>query len=52
MQEGKRQRIAELTDFLYEQSCELEVYDEQLARRLIEKVTIMMAGLRWNLSQV
>jgi uncharacterized coiled-coil protein SlyX len=38
--EGKRQRIAEMTDFLNEQSCELERYDEQLVRRLIEKVTI------------
>ena len=35
--EGKRQRIAEMTDFLNEQSCELEEYDEQLVRRLIEK---------------
>lgn len=38
--EGKRQRIAEMTDFLNEQSCELEEYDEQLVRWLIEKVTI------------
>jgi site-specific DNA recombinase len=38
--EGKRQRIAEMNDFLNEQSCELEEYDEQLVRRLIEKVTI------------
>ncbi|WP_307992347.1 recombinase family protein [uncultured Clostridium sp.] len=38
--EGKRQRIAEMTDFLNEQSCELEEYNEQLVRRLIEKVTI------------
>ncbi len=38
--EGKRQRIAEMTDFFNEQSCELEEYDEQLVRRLIEKVTI------------
>ena len=38
--EGKRQRIAEMTDFFNEQSCELEVYDEQLVRRLIEKVTV------------
>ncbi|MFS0647239.1 DNA recombinase [Siminovitchia sp. 179-K 8D1 HS] len=39
--EGKRQRIAEMTDFLNEQSCELERYDEQLVRRLIEKVTVL-----------
>ena len=38
--EGKRQRIAEMTDFLNEQSYELEEYNEQLVRRLIEKVTI------------
>lgn len=38
--EGKRQRIAEMNDFLNVQSCELEEYDEQLVRRLIEKVTI------------
>ena len=38
--EGKRQRIAEMTDFLNEQSCELEEYDEQLVRWLIERVTV------------
>ncbi len=38
--EGKRQRIAEMKRFLNEQSCELEEYDEQLVRRLIEKVTV------------
>ena len=38
--EGKRQRIAEMTDLLNEQSAELEEYDEQFVRRLIEKVTI------------
>jgi site-specific DNA recombinase len=38
--EGKRQRIDEMTDFLNEQSCELQEYDEQLVRRLIEKITI------------
>ena len=38
--EGKRQRIAEMTDFLNKQTAELEEYDEQLVRRLIEKVTI------------
>ncbi|WP_206172729.1 integrase [Acidilutibacter cellobiosedens] len=29
-----------MTDFLNEQSCELEKYDEQLVRRLIERVTV------------
>ena len=38
--EGKRQRIAEMTDLLNEQSCELEEYGERLVRRLIEKVTV------------
>jgi DNA invertase Pin-like site-specific DNA recombinase len=38
--EGKRQRIAEITDFLNEQSCGLQEYDGQLVRRLIEKVTV------------
>ncbi len=38
--EGKRQRIPEMTAFLNAQSYELEEYDEQLVRRLIEKVTI------------
>lgn len=38
--EGKRQRIAEMTDFLNEQLCELAEYDKQLVRRLIEKVTV------------
>jgi len=38
--EGKRQRIAEMTNFLNEQSSDLVEYDEQLVRRLIEKVTV------------
>ena len=38
--EGKRQRIVEMTTFLNEQLCELTEYDEQLVRRLIEKVTV------------
>ena len=36
----KRQRIAEMTEFLNEQFYELEEYDEQLVRWLIEKVTV------------
>ena len=39
--EGKRQRIVEMTYFINEQPCEIEVYDEQLVRRLIEKVTVV-----------
>lgn len=38
--EGKRQRIDEMITFLNEQSFELAEYDEQLVRRLIEKVTV------------
>lgn len=38
--EGRRQRIAEMTEFLSEQSNRLKVYDEQLVRKLIEKVTV------------
>lgn len=38
--EGKRQRINDMTEFLDEQTGELEEYDEQLVRRLIEKVTV------------
>ncbi len=34
--QGKRQRIAEMAEFLKEQSIELLEYDEQLVRRLIE----------------
>ena len=37
---GKRQRIEEMTEFLKEQTCELIAYDEQLVRRLIEKITV------------
>ena len=43
--EGRRQRIAELTDFLKEQSWKLEEYDEQLVRKLIEKVIVFEGKL-------
>ncbi|MEA5093081.1 hypothetical protein SDC9_22274 [bioreactor metagenome] len=39
--QGKRQRIEEMTEFLKEQTGELIEYDEQLVRRLIEKITIL-----------
>ncbi len=39
--QGKRQRIAEMAEFLKEQSIELLDYDEQLIRRLIEKITVV-----------
>jgi hypothetical protein len=38
--QGKRQRIEEMTEFLKEQTGELIEYDEQLVRRLIEKITV------------
>jgi site-specific DNA recombinase len=38
--EGKRERIAEMAEFLNEQSYKLEEYDEQLVRRLVEKITV------------
>lgn len=38
--EGKRQRINDIMVFLNEQACELEGYDEQLVRRLIDRVTV------------
>lgn len=39
--QGKRQRIAEMAEFLKEQSIELQEYEEQLVRRLIEKITVV-----------
>ena len=38
--EGKKQRMDEMREFLYEQSYELEEYDDQLVRNLVEKVTV------------
>lgn len=38
--EGLKKRIAEMKDFLNNQTVELLEYDEQLVRRLIERVTI------------
>lgn len=37
---GSKQRLEELEQFLNEQSCELKEYDEQLVRKLIEKITV------------
>ncbi len=37
---GSKQRLEEMEQFLNEQSCELEEYDEQLVKKLIEKVTV------------
>lgn len=38
--EGLKKRIAEMREFLDSQSTEILEYDEQLVRRLIEKVTV------------
>lgn len=38
--EGLKKRIAEMREFLNGQSTEILEYDEQLVRRLIEKVTV------------
>ena len=38
--EGRMQRIDEMTGFLNVQSYELEEYDEQLVRKLVEKVIV------------
>lgn len=38
--EGLKQRIREMREFLEQQSTEVTEYDELLARRLIEKVTV------------
>lgn len=42
---GKRQRIEEMGAFLREQANEPPAYDEQLVRRLVEKITIYEDGL-------
>ncbi len=39
-QEGLKKRIAEMREFLDSQTTEILEYDEQLVRRLIEKVTV------------
>ena len=38
--EGMKQRISEMQQFLSEQTQEITEYDEQLVRRLIEKITV------------
>ncbi len=38
--EGLKQRIAEMHEFLAEQTEKIEEYDESLVRRMIEKVTV------------
>ncbi len=38
--DGKRQRIGEMSDFLEKKVNESLIYDEQLVRRLVEKITV------------
>ncbi len=38
--EGLKKRIVEMREFLNSQTTEVSEYDEQLVRRLIEKVTV------------
>lgn len=38
--EGSRQRVEEMMEYLKEQPAEVTEYDEQLVRRLVEKITV------------
>jgi DNA invertase Pin-like site-specific DNA recombinase len=38
--EGLKQRIAEMQEFLAEQTEQIEEYDESLVRRMVEKITV------------
>lgn len=38
--EGLKKRIAEMREFLNSQTTEVSEYDEQLVRKLIEKLTV------------
>ena len=38
--EGLRQRITEMATFLHQQPAEIIEYDEQLVRRLIERILV------------
>lgn len=40
VREGLKQRMAEMQQFLAEQTDEIEEYDETLVRRMIEKITV------------
>lgn len=39
--QGKKQRIEEMTEFLTQEPGDLQEYDEQLVRSLIEKITVL-----------
>lgn len=41
--EGLKERVAEMKDFLNNQTVEILEYDEQLVRRMIERVTVYEA---------
>lgn len=38
--EGLKQRIAEMQQFLADQTGQIEEYDENLVRRMVEKITV------------
>lgn len=38
--EGVKQQVQEMVDYLDELPCEVTEYDEQLVRRLVEKITV------------
>ena len=48
--EGKRQRILEMSELLDKQPVELEEYDEQQVRRLIERVTVFEDKLTFKIN--
>lgn len=39
--EGARQQVQEMMDYLNELPCEVTEYEEQLVRRLVEKITVL-----------
>lgn len=39
-QDNGRERLEQIAALLKEQTCELEIYDEQLVRRLVEKIIV------------
>lgn len=49
--ESLKQRTLEMKEFLTTRKREITSYNEQLVRRLIEQITVMMRSLWWNSSQ-
>src|SRR5699024_7647031 len=39
-QENGRERLNEIAELLKKQTCELEMYDDQLVRRMVKKMTV------------